>query len=71
VRIAWCGERINRPVTRPTGPFARWGVLVGEMGRNYPATPAANVDKAFTLRPMQAAVVTHRIAFGHERVTTW
>jgi len=71
VRIAWCGERINRPVTRPTGLFARRGVLVEEMGRNYPATPDADVGKACTLRPMQAAVVTHRIAFGRERVTRW
>jgi hypothetical protein len=44
---------------------------VEEKGRNYPATPDADVDKACTLRPMQAAVVTHRIAFGRERVTWW
>ncbi len=39
----------------------------GQLG----AARQADVDKACTLRPMQAAVVTHRIAFGRERVTRW
>lgn len=69
VRIAWCGERIIRRVTRPTGLFTRRGVLVEETGQNYPAKPDADGDKASALRPMQTAVVTYRIAFGRALVT--
>jgi hypothetical protein len=40
------------------------GVLVEEMGQTYLAEPDADGDEARTLRPLQAAAVTYRIAFG-------
>jgi hypothetical protein len=39
-------------------------VLVEEMGQTYLAEPDADGDEARTLRPLQAAAVTYRIAFG-------
>jgi hypothetical protein len=70
-RIAWCGERIIRRVTRPPGLFTRRGVRVQEREHSYPAKPDADGDKARTLRPMQTVVVTYRIAFGRAQVTRW
>jgi hypothetical protein len=39
-------------------------VLVEEMGQTYLAEPDADDEDARTLRPLQAAAVTYRIAFG-------
>jgi len=40
------------------------GVLVEEMGQTYLAEPDVDCEEACTLRPLQAAAVTYRIAFG-------
>ena len=42
----------------------RRGVLIEEMGQTWLADPNADGDEARTLRPLQAAAITHRIAFG-------
>jgi hypothetical protein len=42
----------------------RRGVLAEEMGQTCLAEPDADGDKVRTLRPLQAAAVTYRIAFG-------
>jgi hypothetical protein len=39
-------------------------VLVEDMGQTYLAEPDADGEEARTLRPLQAAAVTYRIAFG-------
>jgi hypothetical protein len=44
--------------------LTRRGVLVQDMGHTYLAGPDADGDQARTLRPLQAAAVTYRIAFG-------
>jgi hypothetical protein len=44
--------------------LTRRGVLIEEMGQTYLAEPDADVDEARTLRPLQAAAVMYRIAFG-------
>ena len=44
--------------------LTRRGVLVEEMGQTYLAEPDAEGEEARTLRPLQAAAVTYRIAFG-------
>ena len=44
--------------------LTRRGVLVEDMGQTYLAEPDADGDEARTLRPLQAAAVTYRIAFG-------
>jgi hypothetical protein len=44
--------------------FPRRSALVEQMGQSYPAKAEADGDKARTLRPLQAAAVAHRIAFG-------
>lgn len=41
--------------------LTRRGVLVEEMGQTYPTEPDADGEEA---RPLQAAVITYRIAFG-------
>ncbi len=40
------------------------GVLVEDMGQTYLAEPDADGEEARTLRPLQAAAITYRIAFG-------
>ncbi|MFN8866414.1 MAG: transposase [Pseudomonadota bacterium] len=47
-------------VTMPT----RRGVLVEDMGQTWQAEPDADGEEARTLRPLQAAAITCRIAFG-------
>ena len=42
----------------------RWGVLVEEEGSTYLADNDRDSDEARTLRPLQAAACTYRIAFG-------
>jgi hypothetical protein len=44
--------------------LTRRGVLVEDMGQNYLAEADADGEEARTLRPLQAAAVMHRIAFG-------
>ena len=44
--------------------LTRRGVLVEEMGQTYLAEPDAEGEEARTLRPLQAAAITYRIAFG-------
>ncbi|MCL4696393.1 MAG: transposase, partial [Burkholderiaceae bacterium] len=44
--------------------LTRHGVLIEEMGQAYLAEPNADSEEARTLRPLQAAAVTYRIAFG-------
>ncbi len=44
--------------------LTRRGVLIEEMGQTYLAEPDADGEEARTLRPLQAAAATYRIAFG-------
>ena len=44
--------------------LTRRGVLVEDMGQTYLAEPDADGEESRTLRPLQAAAVTYRIAFG-------
>jgi len=44
--------------------LTRREVLVEEMGQTYLAEPDADGDEVRSLRPLQAAAVTYRIAFG-------
>ena len=44
--------------------LARRGVLVEEMGQTYLADSEDDAEEARMLRPLQAAAVTYRIAFG-------
>jgi hypothetical protein len=44
--------------------LARRGVPVEHMGRTWLAEPAAEGEAARALRPLHAAAVTYRIAFG-------
>jgi hypothetical protein len=44
--------------------LTRRGVLVEDVGQTYLAEPDADGEEARTLRPLQAAAVTYRIAFG-------
>ena len=51
-------------ITRLMKLLTRHGVLVEDTGQTYLAEPDADGDEARTLRPLQAAPVTYRIAFG-------
>lgn len=42
----------------------RRGVLIEEMGQTDLAEPETDSEEARTLRPLQAAAVTYRTAFG-------
>ena len=44
--------------------LTRHGVLVEDMGQTYLAEPDADGEESRTLRPLQAAAITYRIAFG-------
>jgi len=44
--------------------LTRRAVLVEEMGQTYLAEPDVDCEEACTLRPLQAAAVIYRIAFG-------
>ena len=50
--------------TRTMGLPTRRGVLVEEEGSTYMAANEGDSDEARTLRPLQAAACTYRIAFG-------
>ena len=49
--------RLMKLITRPR-------VLVQDLGQTWLAEPHADGDEASALRPLQAAAVTYRIAFG-------
>jgi hypothetical protein len=51
-------------ITRLMKMLTRRGVLVEEMGQTYLAEPDTEGEEARTLRPLQAAAITYRIAFG-------
>ncbi len=51
-------------ITRLMKMLTRRGVLVEDMGQTYLAEPDADGEEARTLRPLQAAAITYRIAFG-------
>jgi hypothetical protein len=53
-------------ITRLMKMLTRRGVLIEEMGQTYLADPDADADgdEVRTLRPLQAAAVAYRIAFG-------
>ena len=51
-------------ITRLTKLLTRRNVLVEDMGQTCEAEPNAEAAKARTLRLLQAAAVTYRIAFG-------
>ena len=44
--------------------LTRRGVLVEDMGQTYLAELDADAEEARTLRPLQAAAITYRVAFG-------
>ncbi len=51
-------------IARLMNLLTRRGVLVEDMGQTYLAQPDADGEEARTLRPLQAAAITYRIAFG-------
>ncbi len=51
-------------ITRLMKLLTRRGVLVEDQGQTYMADADADGDEARTLRPLQAAAVSYRIAFG-------
>lgn len=55
---------LQTAIARLMKMLTRRGVLVDAMGQTYLAEPDADGDEARTLRPLQAAAVTYRIAFG-------
>jgi hypothetical protein len=55
---------LQTAITKLMKFLTRQGVLVEDMGQTYLADPDAGGDEARTLRPLQAAAVTYRIAFG-------
>ena len=58
---------LHKIITRTMKLLARRGVLIEEQGSTYMADNDADSDDARTLRPLQAAACTYRIAFGpHE-----
>ena len=55
---------LHTVITRLMKMLTRRGVLVQDMGQTYLAEPDADGEEARTLRPLQAAAITYRIAFG-------
>jgi len=55
---------LHKIITRTMKLLTRRGVLVEEEGSTYVADNDAESDEARTLRPLQAAACTYRIAFG-------
>ena len=58
------GALLHTIIARLMKMLTRRGVLVEDMGQTYLAEPDADGEEARTLRPLQAAAVTYRIAFG-------
>ncbi len=55
---------LHKVITRLMKLLTRRGVLVEEEGSSYMADSDGDSDEARTLRPLQAAACTYRIAFG-------
>lgn len=55
---------LQTDITRLMKMLTRRGVLVEDMGQTYLAEPDTDGEASRTLRPLQAAAVTYRIAFG-------
>ena len=55
---------LHKIITRMMKLLSRRGVLVEEEGLTYMADNDGDSDEARTLRPLQAAACTYRIAFG-------
>ncbi|MDO9092174.1 MAG: transposase [Rubrivivax sp.] len=55
---------LHKIITRTMKLLTRRGVLVEEEGSTYVADSDGDSDEARTLRPLQAAACTYRIAFG-------
>jgi hypothetical protein len=55
---------LHTVITRLMKMLTRRGALIEEMGQTWLADPNADGDEARTLRPLQAAAITYRIAFG-------
>jgi len=55
---------LHKIITRTMKLLTRLGVLVEEEGSTYVADNDGDTDEARTLRPLQAAACTYRIAFG-------
>jgi uncharacterized protein (DUF983 family) len=55
---------LHTVIARLMKMLMRRGVLVQDMGQTWLAEPDADGEEARTLRPLQAAAVTYRIAFG-------
>ena len=55
---------LHKIITRTMKLLTRRGVLVEEEGSTYVADKDGDSDEARTLRPLQAAACTYRIAFG-------
>jgi hypothetical protein len=58
------GAVLHKIITRTMKLLTRRGALVVEQGSTYMADHDADSDEARTLRPLQAAAGTYRIAFG-------
>ena len=55
---------LHKIITRMMKLLTRKGVLVEEQGQTYMADDDSDSDEAGTLRPLQAAACTYRIAFS-------
>ena len=55
---------LHTVIARLMRMLTRRGVLVEDMGQTWLAEPDSDSDEARTLRPLQAAAATYRIAFG-------
>ena len=55
---------LQKIITKLMKRLTRRGVLEEDMGQTYLAEPDIDGDEARTLRPLQAAAVTYRVAFG-------
>jgi hypothetical protein len=55
---------LHKVITRLMKLLTRLGLLVEEQGQTYVADSDGDSDEARTLRPLQAAACTYRIAFG-------
>jgi hypothetical protein len=63
-RPAGAHAPLHTVITRLMKMLTRHGVLIEEMGQTWLAEPQTDGDEARTLRPLQAAAITYRIAFG-------
>jgi hypothetical protein len=55
---------LQTAIARLMKMLTRRGVLIEEMGQAYLADPDTDGEESRTLRPLQAAAITYRIAFG-------